>query len=661
MQIRPAFGGNIMAQIVTTNTRPQFATVRYKVMDAPMREESAAGEIVHCKLPKGVGESQVKHVRTEPVPAGKTISDADILVVGGRGLQKEADLKLIREAARFLGGDWAITRPLAEKGWCTNDRQIGLSGRTVRPKLIITCGGQRRHPVRGLHEPVRAYYRHQHRSRRADLPGVARCDRRRPVRGIAGAAPQTEGGKRMKPFQKINDTDLAVFEKLMPGRVFYGSAISEDYDHDEMTEYGHYMPDAVLQALSTEEVCAVLAYCNSHNIAVTPRGTGTGLCGGCVARDGGIVLSTEKMKKVLEVDTQNMTATVEPGVLLMEFPKALEGTGLFYPPDPGEKTATMGGNAMTNAGGMRAVRYGVTRDYVLGMEVVLADGTVLSLGGKNVKTSSGYSLIQLMVGSEGTLGFLTKLTVKLIPEPKVNLSLLIPFDDLNKCIGAVPAVLACGCEPTAVEFMERAVIASAETYLGKQFPDTSADAYLLVRLDGASTDALQPSVAVLTDLALSLGAKDVLLADTDERKESIWNARGAFLEAIKSGTPSMDECDVVVPRDKIALFVEKSIAIGKRQGVRICSFGHAGDGNLHIYACQDNLTEDLWQEKVHCIMDELYAEARALSGEVSGEHGVGHAKRAFLEESLGSRQIELMRGIKQVFDPNGILNPGKVV
>ena len=309
----------------------------------------------------------------------------------------------------------------------------------------------------------------------------------------------------MKPFHQMNDADLAFFETQLPGRVFSGAAVSEDYSHDEMPEYGHYPPEAVLQALSTEDVSAVLRYCNGRNIAVIPRGTGTGLCGGCVAKGGGVVLSTEKMKKALEVDTQNMTATLEPGVLLLELPKALEGTGLFYPPDPGEKTATIGGNAMTNAGGMRAVRYGVTRDYVLGMEVVLADGTVLTLGGKTVKTSSGYSLLNLMVGSEGTLGFLTKLTVKLIPEPKVNLSLLIPFDDLDKCIGAVPAVLACGCEPTAVEFMEREVIACAETYLGKQFPDTTADAYLLVRLDGASMDALKPSVGILTDLALSLG------------------------------------------------------------------------------------------------------------------------------------------------------------
>ncbi len=465
----------------------------------------------------------------------------------------------------------------------------------------------------------------------------------------------------MNEFQKVTQADIDFFEALLPGRVFFGEGISTDYDHDEMTEYGHFMPDVVLHALTTKEVSEVLGYCNDHNIAVTPRGAGTGLCGGCVPIYGGVILSTEKMKKVLEVDCKNMTATVEPGVLLMEFPKALEGTGLFYPPDPGEKTATMGGNAMTNAGGMRAVRYGVTRDYVLGMEVVLASGEVIEIGGKNVKNSSGYSLIDLMVGSEGTLAFLTKLTVKLIPEPKVNISLLIPFESLDNCIEAVPAVLGCGCEPTAVEFMEREVIACSEEYLGKHFPDTSADAYLVVRLDGASEEALKPMIDLLTDVALQLGAKDVLLADTDERKESIWNSRSAFLEAIKGSTPSMDECDVVVPRDRIAEFVKASVEIGKRLQVRIPSFGHAGDGNLHIYVCQDSLCDESWKQIVVQVMGELYTTARRIGGEVSGEHGIGHAKRDFLCESLGHTQIAIMRGIKSTFDPNGILNPGKVI
>ena len=462
-------------------------------------------------------------------------------------------------------------------------------------------------------------------------------------------------------FNKITATDLAFFESIAPGRVFSGETISTDYDHDEMLIYGRYLPEAVVQAICTEEVSRVLAYCNEHNIAVTPRGAGTGLCGGCVAIHGGVVLSTEKMKRVIDIDVENMTAIVEPGVLLMEFSKFLEGTGLFYPPDPGEKTATMGGNAMTNAGGMRAVRYGVTRDYVLGMEVVLADGSVIDLGGKCVKTSSGYSLLDLMIGSEGTLGFLTKLTVKLVPQPKVNLSLLLPFNDLDVCIGAVPAVLSCGCEPTAVEFMEREVIACAETYLGKQFPDTTANAYLLVRLDGASVEALKPSMDLLTDLALNIGAKDVLLADTEERKEGLWDARGAFLEAIKNSTPVMDECDVVIPRNMIPAFVHKSVEIAKETGVRICSFGHAGDGNLHIYACKDNIDDAAWDVAVAKVMEELYIMAHKLGGEVSGEHGIGHAKKIFLAESIGKTQIHLMRRFRSVFDPKGILNPGKVV
>jgi glycolate oxidase len=465
----------------------------------------------------------------------------------------------------------------------------------------------------------------------------------------------------MKKYKETDRNDIEFFKNLLNERVLYGETLNADYARDEMLEYGQFMPEAVLQVKSTDEVSQIMRYCNEKHIPVTPRGTGTGLCGGCVPIHGGIVLSLEKMNRVLEVDTKNMTATVEPGLLLIDFPKYLEGTGLFYPPDPGEKTATIGGNAMTNAGGMKAVRFGVTRDYILGLEMVLPDGEIITFGGKTVKTSSGYPLMQLMIGSEGTLGVLTKLIVKLVPVPKENITLLIPFDNLAECINSVPAVLASGCNPTAVEFMEKEVIKSAEQYLGKQFPDSSANAYLLVRLDAESQDALSHLVKILTDTLLELGANDVLMADTDERKESVWNPRGAFLEAINNSTPKMDECDVVVPRDRIAEFMQKSIEIGKENNIRLCSFGHAGDGNLHIYVCKDSLSDEEWKQKNANVMRELYNEAHRLGGEVSGEHGIGHAKRQFLLESVGPRQMELMLGIKKVFDKNNILNPGKVV
>lgn len=465
----------------------------------------------------------------------------------------------------------------------------------------------------------------------------------------------------MPQFNKVTQQDLQAFINLLDQeRVLFGDVINEDYARDEMTEYGSFMPEAVLLCKTTEEVSKVLAYCNDRLIPVTPRGAGTGLCGGCVALHGGIVLSTQLMDELLEVDTVNMTATVAPGLLLMNFNKLLEGTGLFYPPDPGEKSATVCGNIMTNAGGMRAVRYGVTRDYLLGMEAVLADGRVLNLGGKIVKTSSGYSLMHLLCGSEGTLCVLTKATVKLLPEPVENLSLLVPFEDLSACVAAVPAVLSSGSTPTAVEFMEREVIKAAETYLGKQFPDSSSDAYLLIRLDGETQDQMAQRLDNLTELLLHAGARDVLLADTDERKMSIWDARGAFLEAIKNSTTSMDECDVVIPRDQIPAFVAKARQVAVDLDVRIPSFGHAGDGNLHLYVCKDNLVEEEWQRVRQASMDRLYALADEMRGEVSGEHGIGHAKAEFLLASLGEDQIALMRGIKQVFDPNGILNPGKV-
>ncbi|MGI6358531.1 MAG: FAD-binding oxidoreductase [Bacillota bacterium] len=463
-------------------------------------------------------------------------------------------------------------------------------------------------------------------------------------------------------YKQIIAEDIAALQAICtPERVFFGQSIHDDYTHDEMVEYGKFTPDVVVEAISTEEVAEVMRYASTQRIPVTPRGSGTGLCGGAVAIHGGILLSLARMNRVLEIDEENLTATIEPGVLLMEFNQLLTNYGLFYPPDPGEKSATVGGNVMTNAGGMRAIKYGVTRDYVLGMEVVLPDGRVVELGGKLAKNSSGYSLLDLMIGSEGTLGIVTKLVLKLLAAPSQVISLLVPFTTLEQCIETVPKIIKSRVVPCAVEFMQREVIEAAEEYLGKQFPDKSADAYLLLSFDGNSAAEIETIYEQVARLCLEAGAIDVLIANTAERQESIWNARGAFLEAIKSSTMSgMDECDVVVPQSAIASFVKFVSQLERKYRIRIRSFGHAGDGNIHIYICRDQLPQEAWEQTNAAVMDELYRRAKEMGGQVSGEHGIGHAKRSYLEQSIGATTMELMRGIKQVFDPQQILNPGKV-
>jgi glycolate oxidase len=445
-----------------------------------------------------------------------------------------------------------------------------------------------------------------------------------------------------------------------PERVYCGSDIHEDYCHDEMPEYGKYFPEVVVEVLSSLEVSQVLRYAAAQHIPVTPRGSGTGLCGGAVPLYGGILLSTAKMNRILEIDEANLTVTTEPGVLLMDLAKAVTDKDLLYPPDPGEKSATIGGNVMTNAGGMRAVKYGVTRDYVRGLEVVLPNGTVLELGGKIAKNSSGYSLKDLLIGSEGTLAIVTKLILKLVPLPKIFLSLLVPFNNLDDCIETVPKIIMSKAVPTAIEFMEREVIEAAEQYLGKHFPDKSADAYLLLTFDGNSTAEIESHYEQVARICLDAGAVDVLISDTTERQETIWTARGAFLAAIKSSTPEMDECDVVVPRNKIALFVKHVKQLEQQYQIRILSFGHAGDGNLHIYICKDDLETAIWQQQLPLIMQQLYDKAAQLEGKVSGEHGIGHAKITYLHQTEGTGVMELLWQIKTVFDPTNILNPGKV-
>lgn len=375
---------------------------------------------------------------------------------------------------------------------------------------------------------------------------------------------------------------------------------------------------------------------------------------------GGIVLDFSLMNKILELDEENLTVTVEPGVLLMELSAFVEEKGLFYPPDPGEKTATIGGNVSTNAGGMRAVKYGVTRDYVRALDVVLSDGRKVTFGGKIVKNSSGYALKDLMVGSEGTLGIITKITLKLLPKPQKTISLLIPFPSLKEAIDTVPLIIKSKAVPTAVEFMQREVIEDAENYLGTKFPDTSSEAYLLLKFDGASIEEIESSYDSVAKVCLEQGAKDIFISDTEERDETIWKARGAFLEAIKNSTSDMDEVDVVVPRNRVNEMVEFSHELQKKVGARIKSFGHAGDGNLHIYVLKDDLKDDTWEKVLSSAMDEMYKKAGELKGAVSGEHGIGYAKKPYLKDMIPEETIELMRGIKKVFDPKNILNPEKI-
>ncbi|MBC2396886.1 FAD-binding oxidoreductase [Clostridium tetanomorphum] len=461
-------------------------------------------------------------------------------------------------------------------------------------------------------------------------------------------------------YKKIDENDIEFLKSIIDkDRIYIGDEINEDFSHDELGGVKK-MPEVLIEVLSTEEVSKIMKYAYDNNIPVVARGSGTGLVGASVPIHGGIMINLSSMNKILELDKENLTLTVEPGVLLMEIAKFVEENDLFYPPDPGEKSATIGGNINTNAGGMRAVKYGVTRDYVRGLEIVMADGTVMELGGKVVKNSSGYSLKDFICGSEGTLGIITKAILKLLPLPKKAISLLIPFEDLDKAIETVPKIIKSKSIPTSIEFMERDVILASEEFLGKKFPDNSADAYLLLTFDGNSKEEIENSYDSVAKICLENGAIDVLIADTDERKESIWSARGAFLEAIKASTTEMDECDVCVPKNKIAEFIKYTYKLQEQFNIRIKNFGHAGDGNLHIYVLKDELSEEQWKDKLQKVFDCMYNKAKELQGTVSGEHGIGFAKKEYLFDLIGKEQKELMKRIKLAFDPKNILNPGKV-
>ena len=461
-------------------------------------------------------------------------------------------------------------------------------------------------------------------------------------------------------YNKITLEDISALQNIVgTDSVLHGDDINPDYAHDELGGIER-MPEALVRVHSTEEVSAVMALAWNRNIPVTVRGSGTGLVGAAVPVEGGILLETTKMNKILSLDKDTLTVTVQPGVLLMELAAFAEENDFLYPPDPGEKSATIGGNISTNAGGMRAVKYGVTRDYVRSLTVVMPNGEILTLGATIAKNSSGYSLKDLVIGSEGTLCVICEAVLKLVPLPKFSVSLLVPFPDMKSAIEAVPKIIRTKVIPTAIEYMSRDTILFSEDYLGKKFPDSKNDAYILLTFDGNTEAQVQQDMGIVADLCLELGAIDAYIVDTDERKKSVWSARGAFLEAIKASTTEMDECDVVVPVNKVDEFIKYTHALSDEFQVRIPSFGHAGDGNLHVYICRDSLADSDWEKTLSACFDKMYAKAEELGGMVSGEHGIGYAKKMYLKKQLGQTPIALMQGIKKVFDEKNILNPGKV-
>ena len=429
--------------------------------------------------------------------------------------------------------------------------------------------------------------------------------------------------------------------------------IPEDYLTDVLKRIKG-TAEAVVRPENSKQVAAILKWANENNIPVTPRGAGTNLVGSTVPDHGGIVLDLSGMNRILEIDDETMTATVEAGVVLEDFQQYVEERGFFYPPDPGEKTATIGGNISTNAGGMRAVKYGVTRDYVMGLEIVLADGRILSVGSKNIKDSSGLSPKNLIIGSEGTLAIITKCILKLIPKPETSQSIVVPYDSLEAGIGSVLAIKNDNVNPTAIEFVERKVIELGERFLKLSFPYPNAKAYLILTIDGRKEE-VDANVKQIQEVTKRHGALDFLILSDEEESCNVWKIRGALVKAVEA-VSEQEPVDIVVPVNKTADFIAYVNELEKETGMQFVSFGHAGDGNVHLCVVRGNLTEEEWLLKKRENMKKIYEKAYELGGLTSGEHGIGLSKKEFFLSETDENNLELMRAIKTSFDPKHLLN-----
>jgi glycolate oxidase len=464
-----------------------------------------------------------------------------------------------------------------------------------------------------------------------------------------------------KGYRQVDDATIKALCGLVgEENVLVDSQEMEAYSHDETVGL-QAIPEVVVKVTSAEQVSQILKLAQRMRIPVTPRGAGYGLSGGAVAMLGGIVLSTEKMNRVLEIDKENLMVTVEPGLITGDLHRAVEAEGLFYPPDPASlDSCSIGGNVAEGAGGPRAVKYGTTKDYVCGLEAVLPSGKIITNGGKVVKNVTGYNLIQLLIGSEGTLAIVTKIILRLLPLPKTQIDLLVPFDSFQAAADTVSDIIAHRILPTTMEFMERDSMQAVERLLGKEVSFSDAAAQLLVQLDGNIPEAVEADMEVVGDLCLEHGARDVLVAQDRPTRERLWEARRMIIDALNHESPVNHMEDVVVPRARIPQLLGGMREIAKVNRVRIISFGHAGDGNVHVNILKDNVPDERWELLVPDVTEEIYRLTLSLGGTLTGEHGIGATRRKYLSLALDEEQVNIMRGIKDVFDPNHILNPGKI-
>lgn len=445
------------------------------------------------------------------------------------------------------------------------------------------------------------------------------------------------------------------------GRFFADEDSLLHYAHDE-TETLSFKPHVVLKPSSAQQVSAIVKICNEYKIPVTPRGAGTGLTGGALPHRGGVVISTEKLDKILDIDERNLQVTTKPGVITEVLQNAVAEKGLYYPPDPASKgSCFIGGNISENSGGPHAVKYGVVKDYVLNLEVVLPTGEIIWTGANVLKNATGYNITQLIVGSEGTLGIVTKIVLRLIPLPKYNLLMLAPFASLDKACEAVSAVFRAGFTPSALELMEMNALKIVGSMVDNYTVpvNDSIEAHLLIEVDGNDTEVLFKEIEQIALVLEQYGAGELLFAEDAQQKEVLWKLRRKVAEYVKMAGYTIEE-DAVVPRAELSKLIKGLKALGLQHDFDVVAYGHAGDGNLHIRIKKEGAPNSYKNPVMDAIVRELFLLVKSLGGTISGEHGIGLIQKGFLDIVFEEKQLQLMRDIKKVFDPNGILNAGKI-